>query len=81
MTNILYVDDEPDFLDLARIYLERIIDQLTVISATSAADGLDRLVREPVDRIVSDYQMPRMDGLEFHEQPAVMGVLLEADEA
>ncbi|QZX98212.1 PAS domain-containing protein [Halobaculum rubrum] len=62
---VLYVDDEPDLLELLVIGLERESDRLTVLTETSAADGLDRFRDADVDCILSDYAMPGGTGLEF----------------
>jgi PAS domain S-box-containing protein len=61
------VDDEPDFVDLAAAFLEREYDQFTVETATSASDGLDRLADTEFDCIISDYDMPSQNGIEFLE--------------
>ncbi|WP_276251163.1 PAS domain S-box protein [Haloarcula rara] len=63
---ILHVDDDPDFADLTAEFLQRDDDRLTIETALSGADGLDRLT-PAVDCIVSDYEMPEMNGLEFLE--------------
>ncbi len=63
---VLHVDDDPDFGTLAAMLVEREADaDLTVTTVRSAAEGLSRLADEEVDCIVSDYEMPEMDGLEF----------------
>ena len=62
---VLHVDDNPDFADIAATFLEREDDGFVVETATSAAAALDRLAGLDVDCIVSDYDMPDMDGLEF----------------
>jgi PAS domain S-box-containing protein len=64
---VLHVDDEPGFAELAAEFLEREDDRIEVVTATSAADGLDVLADEPVDCVVSDYDMPGRNGIEFLE--------------
>ena len=60
---VLYVDDESALLELGKMFLERAGD-ITVTIATSAPDAIRLLERESFDTIVSDYQMPEMDGVE-----------------
>ncbi|WP_348607076.1 ATP-binding response regulator [Halobaculum rarum] len=62
---VLYVDDEPDLLELLVIGLERESDRMTVLTETSAADGLDRFRDADVDCVLSDYAMPDGTGVEF----------------
>ncbi|MDD1687370.1 PAS domain S-box protein [Methanoregula sp.] len=64
MISVLYVDDEPDLLILARIFLER-AGGFQVATSTSAQESLDSPSLPSYDAIVSDYQMPGMDGIEF----------------
>lgn len=66
-THILHVDDEPDFAELAATFLEREDDQLAVHTETSPSAGLDFLADHVVDCIVSDYDMPERNGIEFLE--------------
>ncbi|MCX6698238.1 MAG: PAS domain S-box protein, partial [Methanoregula sp.] len=61
---VLYVDDEPNLLDIGKQFLEQSGD-FTVTTATSAPDAIRLLEQESFDTIVSDYQMPEMDGIEF----------------
>ncbi|MFB6184609.1 MAG: response regulator [Haloarculaceae archaeon] len=63
--DVLHVDDDPDFAALVAEFLEREADAFDVETATSAADGLDRLTDGNVDCVVSDYDMPGMNGIEF----------------
>jgi PAS domain S-box-containing protein len=63
---VLHVDDEPDLAALTATYLERADDRLTVETATSAAEGLDRLA-DGVDCVISDYDMPGTNGIELLE--------------
>jgi len=61
---VLHVDDEPDVADLTGTYLERQNSRLSVETATSAEDGLDQLSAD-IDCVVSDYDMPGLNGIEF----------------
>jgi PAS domain S-box-containing protein len=65
--HVLHVDDDPGLTDVASEFLEREDDRIDVVTATSAPAGLDTLAEDDVDCVVSDYEMPRMDGLEFLE--------------
>ena len=64
MYSVLYVDDEPMLLELAKIFLERTGD-FRVDTVTSAPAALDTLSGTSYDCIISDYQMPVMDGIVF----------------
>jgi len=62
--SVLYVDDEPPLLTLAQTFLEMTGD-FSVTTANSVDEGLDILQDSSVDAIVSDYQMPGKDGIQF----------------
>ncbi|HVN73762.1 MAG TPA: PAS domain S-box protein, partial [Methanoregula sp.] len=64
MYRILYVDDEPALLEISRLFLER-SGEFSVATVTSAAEAIRLLAEEKYDAIISDYQMPEMDGIEF----------------
>ena len=64
---ILYVDDEPDLLDIGKEFLEKSVD-FTVTTALSATEAIRLLEQEKFDAIISDYQMPGMDGIRFSVQ-------------
>ena len=64
MYSILYVDDEPELLEIGQTFLQKYWN-LTVTTVTSAEEALQRLEISPYDIIVSDYQMPEMDGITF----------------
>jgi len=65
--HILYVDDEPALLDLTRLYLERTGD-FAVDTLASAREAIAILKHRHYDAILTDYQMPDMDGIEFLKQ-------------
>ena len=65
---ILHVDDDPELLELASEALDRELDSVHLVSAETAVSGLELLAEHDVDCIVSDYDMPHMDGLEFLDE-------------
>jgi PAS domain S-box-containing protein len=65
--SVLYVDDEPVFLDLCKIYLER-GGEISLTCSTSPYEALELLKETRFDVIVSDYQMPDLDGIGFLKQ-------------
>ena len=62
---VLLVDDDPDLRAVTASYLEREADRIAVETAPDAAAGLDVLADREVECVVSDYEMPGTDGLEF----------------
>ncbi|MDD4483991.1 MAG: response regulator [Methanoregula sp.] len=65
MVTILYVDDEPALLEIGKLFLE-LQEDFHVETLPSAKLALERLGRtQRYDAILSDYQMPEMDGIEF----------------
>jgi PAS domain S-box-containing protein len=64
---ILHVDDDPHIVELTATFLEREDDRITVTTAMDADEGLDVLATGGVDCVVSDYNMPGLNGIEFLE--------------
>ena len=62
---VLLVEDAVDVAEVTAEYLERAAGELSVAVAGDARTGLDRLEDERFDCVVSDHDMPGMDGLEF----------------
>lgn len=63
LRKVLYVDDEPINLELLKITF---LHEFNIITATSAADGLSVLEKDPgIQVIISDLKMPFMNGLDF----------------
>jgi PAS domain S-box-containing protein len=65
--SVLYVDDEPVLLEPTRLSLEK-RGNISVDTTTSAQDALEKIRMRSYDVIVSDYQMPEMDGIQFLKQ-------------
>ena len=63
--HILFVDDDPDLADVAAQFLEIEEERFEVETAMNAEDAEARLEDGPVDCIVSDYDMPGRNGVEF----------------
>ena len=64
---VLHVDDEPDFAELTADFLKREDGIFTVKTAASASEGLEHLSHHDFDCIISDYDMPGQNGIEFLE--------------
>jgi len=62
MISVLCVDDETVLLDVTRVFLER-TGEFSVATSISAQEAIALLADHSYDAIVSDYQMPGMDGL------------------
>ncbi|MFA6362976.1 PAS domain S-box protein [Methanoregula sp.] len=67
MIHLLYVDDEPALLELTKMFLERSGD-FSVDTEASAQEVISILKNRHYDAIISDYQMPGMNGIEFLQQ-------------
>lgn len=64
MISVLYVDDEPVLLDLAKQFLEQ-TNEIHVDTLDSAQEALETIRTTPYDVILSDFQMPEMNGIAF----------------
>ncbi|MFQ3475668.1 response regulator [Halonotius sp. F2-221B] len=63
--DILHVDDEPEFLEVAADILEGEREEFTVETAVGVSEGLDRLAADDFDCVVSDYEMSGETGIGF----------------
>jgi PAS domain S-box-containing protein len=64
---VLHVEDESSFAELTSKYLESELEDVEIALETSPDDALSRLAEEAFDCIISDYNMPGRNGIEFLE--------------
>ena len=62
MQRILIVDDERDVRDSVKCVLDDA--GYVVLTADNAADALDQLGRTPMDLVITDIIMPKMNGVQ-----------------
>lgn len=62
---VLFVDEDPDFLDLATRLLTLESDRIDLVPEASPGSVLDRIENLDVDCVVSDYKMTELDGIEL----------------
>jgi YesN/AraC family two-component response regulator len=60
-SKILVVDDSMD----SRIYVSSILSDYNVLEAKSGEDALSIIAKENIDLLITDYNMPQMDGFEL----------------
>ncbi|WP_162902259.1 ATP-binding protein [Facilibium subflavum] len=77
---VLAVDDNQVNLKLLKVFLEN--QELNVYTATSGAEALDLVKSHTFDMIMTDVQMPEMDGIELcqkiHDLPSYQEVPIVA---
>jgi diguanylate cyclase (GGDEF)-like protein/PAS domain S-box-containing protein len=61
--NILYVEDDSDAAEEVTFFLQHYVNKL--YTATNGQDALEIFQNNPVDLVVTDIQMPKMNGLEM----------------
>ncbi len=64
LIHVLYVDDERDVLEIGKRFLEK-SGEFAVDTCPSVLKAFNHLKTVRYDAIISDYQMPEMDGIEF----------------
>lgn len=64
MISVLFVHNAPVILEISKIFLER-TGEFEVDTTRLAIDALEQLKARAYDAVVSDYDMPVMNGIEF----------------
>ena len=62
---VLLVDDEESQMELTKLNLENANHSLTISISTTPEEALKHLSDQTFDCVVSDYQMPGMNGIQF----------------
>jgi len=67
---ILVVDDEEMFIE----YIQRVMsdENYNIITVDSGQEGLDILEKQQVSMVISEYEIPLMNGLEFLEKVRII---------
>jgi PAS domain S-box-containing protein len=63
--SVLFVDDDRHLLQITKIYLNELDRGFLIDTALSARDAQEKLAAHSYDAIVSDYEMPGMNGIEL----------------
>ncbi len=66
MKTVLVVDDEPNIVELVRLYLEQ--DGFAVLAAADGEEALELHRRHDPDLVILDLMLPRIDGFEVCRQ-------------
>ncbi len=69
---VLLVDDTPFFREVVRRYLSGM--EMEIMTAVDGLDGLKALDNHPFDLVVSDIEMPNMNGWEFCKAARAKGI-------
>jgi two-component system response regulator VicR len=63
---IVYIEDEPEMIDLVRLILSR--KGYQVVGATGGREGLDVVRQHVPDLVLLDLMMPDIDGWDVYQQ-------------
>jgi len=73
MISVLLVEDDPDVLELTRLFLERDLE-LTIDVCSSVKEALRKLNHKIYNVIVSDYIMPEINGIQLLKTLKFQGI-------
>lgn len=63
--SVLVVEDSPGMRMFIRVALNRAFPDWSVLEAATGFEALKRLTESPIDLIITDINMPDLNGLEF----------------
>jgi YesN/AraC family two-component response regulator len=64
---VVVVDDEEQITELLRTFIQCITQEIRVHTFNDSVDARDYIAKNPVDVLITDYKMPRYDGLQLME--------------
>jgi DNA-binding NarL/FixJ family response regulator len=78
---ILLVDDEPMVLRALKRSMEKRRPNWSILAASGPIEGMCRLESDAFDIVISDYEMPQLNGVELmklakRHQPAALRIIL-----
>lgn len=62
---MLIVDDIEPVRQLAKIILQQSLTDAEILEAANGKEAVEVLKAKPIDLVLTDYQMPEMDGAEL----------------
>lgn len=66
--NILVVDDDPDILELSKIYLARMNNKYNIYCCSNPLEVMSILEHGKFSAVIADYQMNELNGIELLQQ-------------
>lgn len=66
--DVLLVDDYADMLDLTNLQLEKLHPEFNFYKALSGEEGMEYIESQDIDVIISDFDMPGVNGVELLEK-------------
>ncbi|MEW6671285.1 MAG: response regulator [Thermodesulfobacteriota bacterium] len=65
MDKVLIVEDDPNLLERLREELKKYVGQFETLTAANGAEALEVLKKERISVLITDLDMPRMNGMEL----------------
>lgn len=84
MASVMIVEDDLDTLEILQVVLQRKYAGVEIRTARNGRDGVERFRERKVDLVVTDVNMPLMDGIEMvreihRMEPGVPFIFITAD--
>jgi YesN/AraC family two-component response regulator len=67
---VVVVDDEEQITELLKTFIQCVTQEITVHTFNDSVVAKDFIVKNPVDVLITDYKMPKFDGLQLMEVAA-----------